>query len=94
MDCKVKHLIFQKRKGKRARTVSSVLSAKKTIRRRLATTLGIMDKPNVEIPLFVPVMRKIPNSQRSVLNNARYNAGIPQVSLFGNGLGLNYSPPE
>lgn len=85
-------LFLQRRKYKRrARTEASVLTSTRTVKRRLASTLG-MEKPKV--PLLVPTMKNntsIP--EKSALTNARYSAGIPQVSLFGNNLGLDYSPP-
>ncbi|EFN60820.1 RING and PHD-finger domain-containing protein KIAA1542 [Camponotus floridanus] len=82
----------KRRKHKRrVRTVASVLNKKHTVKRRLASTLG-MKKPKV--PLLVPTMKSnTPIPEKSALINARYSAGIPQVSLFGNNLGINYSPP-
>ncbi|XP_071569924.1 PHD and ring finger domains 1 [Temnothorax nylanderi] len=76
---------------RRARNESSVLTSTRTVKRRLASTLG-MEKPKV--PLLVPTMKNnISIPEKNVLTNARYSAGIPQVSLFGNNLGLDYSPP-
>lgn len=84
-------LFLQRRKYKRRmRTEASVLSTR-TVKRRLASTLG-MEKPKV--PLLVPTMKNNTSvPEKSALINARYSAGIPQVSLFGNNLGLDYSPP-
>ncbi|EZA62404.1 PHD and RING finger domain-containing protein [Ooceraea biroi] len=82
----------KRRKHKRrARAEASVLTNARTVKRRLASTLG-MEKP--KIPVLVPSMKSntsIP--EKSALINARYSAGIPQVSIFGNNLGLDYSPP-
>lgn len=90
----INEILFQKRKHKRyARTVSSILASTRTVKRRLATTLG-MQKPKLEVPLLVPTMRNnISLTEKSALRVARYSAGIPQVNLFGNNLGLDYSPP-
>lgn len=103
VTCHIFHIIFikkhkitilfhQRRKHKRrVRTVASVLNKKHTVKRRLASTLG-MEKPKV--PLLVPTMKSnAPIPEKSALMNARYSAGIPQVSLFGNNLGIDYSPP-
>lgn len=89
---KITILFHQRRKHKRrVRTVASVLNKKHTAKRRLASTLG-MEKPKV--PLLVPTMKSnAPIPEKSALINARYSAGIPQVSLFGNNLGIDYSPP-
>ncbi|EFN80079.1 RING and PHD-finger domain-containing protein KIAA1542 [Harpegnathos saltator] len=84
----------KRRKSKRhARTVSSVLADTRTVKKRLATALG-MNKPKLDVPLLVPTMKNnISISEKSALKTARYNAGIPRVSLFGDNLGLDYSPP-
>lgn len=84
-------LFLQRRKYKRrTRTEASVLSTR-TVKRRLASALGIK-KPKV--PLQVPTMKNNTSvPEKSALINARYSAGIPQVSLFGNNLGFTYSPP-
>ncbi|XP_014483609.1 PREDICTED: uncharacterized protein LOC106749063 [Dinoponera quadriceps] len=85
----------KRRKNKRyARTVSSMLASTRTVKRRLATTLG-MNKPKLDLPtMLVPTLRNnIPISDSTALRVARYNAGIPRVSLFGDNLGLDYSPP-
>lgn len=89
---KITILFYQRRKHKRrVRTVASMLASKHTVKRRLASTLGIQ-KPKV--PQFVPTMKNnISIPEKSALMNARYSAGIPQVSLFGNNLGIDYSPP-
>ncbi|XP_033215800.1 uncharacterized protein LOC117172115 isoform X3 [Belonocnema kinseyi] len=90
---KKKYRRRKKRKSKRARTVSSVANASKTAKRRLAAALKI-NKPTRGVPLLVPTMKNVhPIPERSQLTNARYSAGISQVSLFGRNLGLDYSPP-
>lgn len=81
--------LLQKWKQKRARTVSSVLASNNTVKRRLSKTLGI--KPIKNSPLTV-IKPQQPVSNQSIVND-RYNAFIPQVSLFGENLGLEYSPP-
>lgn len=89
---KITILFHQRRKHKRrARTEASVLTSVRTVKRRLASALGMKKS---KVPLLVPTMKSntsIP--EKSALISARYSAGIPQVSLFGNNLGINYSPP-
>nr|XP_033321309.1 serine/arginine repetitive matrix protein 2 isoform X1 [Megalopta genalis]XP_033321310.1 serine/arginine repetitive matrix protein 2 isoform X1 [Megalopta genalis] len=80
----------RRRVRRQARTVSSVLT---TTKKRLASSLGIC-KPAKGVPVLIPSVRNrtvVP--ERSALNTARYEAGITRVSLFGAGLGLDYSPP-
>lgn len=85
---------IQKRKVKRARTVSSMAAAINTVKKRLANTLGMM-RPSGHQELAGPAIkaRKQPTTPRDQLNDSRFRAGIARVSIFGNGLGLNYSPP-
>jgi len=85
-------LFLQRRKHKHpTRADASVMTNAQTVKRRLASTLG-MQKP--KIPILVPTVKNIMSiPEKSALINARYSAGIPQVSLFGNNLGLDYSPP-
>ncbi|XP_046746596.1 uncharacterized protein LOC124411499 isoform X2 [Diprion similis] len=76
---------------RRARTVRSVAKAQ-TVKKRLAVALG-MSKPIRNVPLLVPTVKNRQNiSDRALLTNSRYTAGISQVSLFGNSRDLNYSP--
>jgi hypothetical protein len=86
----IRPLFLQRRKHKRARAEASVLTNARTVKQRLASTLG-MQKPKT--PILVPTIKKITIPEKSALINARYSAGIPQISLFGNNLGLDYSPP-
>jgi len=84
----IRPLFLQRRKHKRAE--ASVLTNMRTVKRRLASTLGMQKS---KVPILVPTIKKITIPEKSALINARYSAGIPQVSLFGNNLGLDYSPP-
>lgn len=81
--------LLQKWKQKRARTVSSMLASNGTVRRRLTKTLGIIPIKNNPSIIIKP-QQSVPH--RPIVND-RYNAFIPQVSLFGENLGLEYSPP-
>ncbi|XP_046483809.2 PHD and ring finger domains 1 isoform X2 [Neodiprion pinetum] len=81
----------QRGRYRRARTVRSVAKAQ-TVKKRLAVALG-MSKPIRNVPLLVPTVKNRQTiSDRTLLRNSRYTAGISQVSLFGNSRDLNYSP--
>lgn len=87
---------FQKRKVRRkrvrgARTVASV-AAEKTTKKRLASRLNIA-KRQPRGQLTPNVRSNHPVQERVALEQARHSAGVAQLSLFGSGLGLNYSPP-
>ncbi|XP_068981259.1 uncharacterized protein [Bombus flavifrons] len=80
----------RKRKNhrRRARTVATTLA---TSKRRLANSLGIC-KPF--IPILIPTVKNRPIiPERSALNISRHNSGISRISLFGDRLNLDYSPP-
>lgn len=78
---------------RRGRTVSSLSTKIQTVKKRLAITLGL-HKPIRNVPLLVPIMKNhLPMSDQSALINARFSSGISQVSLFGDNLNLDYSPP-
>ncbi|XP_066599342.1 protein split ends isoform X2 [Prorops nasuta] len=76
-----------------ARTVSSDLASTRTTKRRLAKVLGICP-PIKNTPALVPSVKSrqtVSDSSRLIMD--RHSAGIPRLSLFGSGLGLEYSPP-
>ncbi|XP_012239827.1 uncharacterized protein LOC100749759 [Bombus impatiens] len=78
----------RKNRRRRARTVATTLT---TSKRRLANSLGIC-KPF--IPILIPTVKNRPIIQeRSTLNISRHNSGISRISLFGDRLNLDYSPP-
>ncbi|XP_017883557.1 serine/arginine repetitive matrix protein 2-like isoform X2 [Ceratina calcarata] len=74
---------------RRARTVSSVLLNSK---KRLARSLGIC-KPVKGASQLIPTVKNRTTGERSALTISRHNAGISRLSLFGDGLNLDYSPP-
>ncbi|CAK9808178.1 PHD and RING finger domain-containing protein 1 [Anthophora plagiata] len=75
---------------RRARTVSSVLASTK---KRLAVSLGIC-KPVKGAPTLIPSVRnRTVVTENSMLTMSRHNAGISRLSLYGDGLNLDYSPP-
>ncbi|XP_063995960.1 uncharacterized protein LOC135173177 [Diachasmimorpha longicaudata] len=81
-----------KRKTTKRRALSSLYG--KGVKKRLAITLGMV-KGRAKVP---SVAEPVINNQGTVrsaveLTNSRFRAGISQVSLFGNNLGLDYSPP-
>nr|XP_003700397.2 PREDICTED: uncharacterized protein LOC100882431 isoform X1 [Megachile rotundata] len=80
----------RRRFRRQARTVSSVLANTK---KRLASSLGIC-KPVKGVPALLPsVKNRVVLTERSALTISRYNAGISRLSLLGDGLNLDYSPP-
>ncbi|XP_015111930.1 uncharacterized protein LOC107037735 [Diachasma alloeum] len=82
-----------KRKTTKRHALSSLYG--KGVKKRLAITLGMV-KGRAKVP---SVAEPVVNNQGTVrsgvveLTNSRFRAGISQVSLFGNNLGLDYSPP-
>lgn len=65
----------------------------KKVKRRLAKALNLNLR---QIGASAPMLKMGSSSvsERTVLTNSRYNAGITPLSLFGNNRGLDYySPP-
>lgn len=67
----------------------------KTVKKRLALALGMVNRNSSVSSLSGPAIKHRPVlSDHVILTNSRYRAGITRVSLFGNDLGLGYSPPQ
>ncbi|KAJ8667429.1 hypothetical protein QAD02_009092 [Eretmocerus hayati] len=91
---KKKRKKYKKKTTARARTVASVAASRASAKRRLASSLMKSMRVSADSDgLMQIVPENGPPHPSSALRLARQAAGLTPLSLFGGGLGLDYSPP-